>query len=377
MLSETARKDIFALQYKTLAEAKLYLTTFHESKEYEQLATTENAELSDEDVICFALARKPSDTKKIDIKRLADAVFNYYKNNNPEFSKRAKSLECFQIELQHIPLDRPLIDTPMAALEPIKSAVFILVALDYFYQCIFSSSKNSEHLLFKLRDFPGNSPTYPRFNGYINLSGLDLKNIRLEFVDLSHADLTNSDLSGAVLKRNCFDHALLFNVNFTDATLSSYHRMLNTQFNPDDLMKAANYSKHCFTFEFIDYQKPLDEQFDHLYKQGLRHDKHTCIMKLILRDIKIIVADKDHLEQMELMLNAINHLLFGGVPGVLVNGFTRRFMMLSDTQDAIWKIREELNSNYLKFLSESARISKVKQITDAPAEDCCTKGFYV
>src|SRR5213592_3504476 len=84
VLKDTTRKEIFSLANFSLANAQKYLKKFHASEEYKNLITTDNAELTDEDMICLALSRRSQDTAKIDVKRLGEAICHFYQKNFSE-----------------------------------------------------------------------------------------------------------------------------------------------------------------------------------------------------------------------------------------------------------------------------------------------------
>ncbi len=307
ILDKQTREKIYSLSESSLLAAQQYLAVFHASTQYKQLVQTKRSNLCDEDIICLALTRKPSDLNKIDFIKLKNAIFNIYLDNEPLDYKDFINDDFYNLCMKIAELKRHDI-----LMKGLKAATFVLIAMNYSTTVFPYSSPQSHDDC--TRDF------FIRFRGtldnrlmkYSNLSGLDLQKLNLKFVNLSDTDLTDVNLSYAKLINASLDRVLLTNVYFYQAEIRNLS-LKSVSFNPDQF---KNVELDYYSIRFLTSQfdiNSLVEQLDFLASQGLDPQKHEIIFKSLVIEIENSLKQMDiPIDQKEILLKiAISHPLFG------------------------------------------------------------------
>ncbi len=361
ILKETTRRKIFSLASDTLAKAQEYLKTFHTTSEYKELISTHKAELSDEDIICLALSRKAEDTNKIDVKRLGEAIRNFHE---PDDYNRMTVRWFFELCLgcygRPAHYHRFFLTVPDDVVEGFKAVIFIALAMNFSKQVLPVSERNAFNMLTAMREY-SSTESMRQKRGYINLSGMDLKNVELYCLDLSDADLSDTDLSGANINQTCFNRSLLLGTHFSGATLFSM-MMHETRFDPDKLMKA-DFSKSCHPFNYFLKWKPdqneLFSELDFLHQQGLKPDLHNKIFEQIVHDLSRAIRSGNfpYETKMELVARVMNHPLFGNQTKLFT--FTSAFFFGIDTvpliQKKLYELKNAIRKDQLTFMARNAK----------------------
>ncbi|STX55493.1 DnaJ domain-containing protein (plasmid) [Legionella sp. D16C41] len=304
ILDEITRAKIYSLGNHSLSEAQGFLTKFRASDMYEKLTSVDISELDDEDIICLTLTRKAEDTKKIDINILKSAILNVYLKINNDLEKEGTNLKPllegdFDLFCNYIGHDL----TKNTILTGIEAAIAILKAINYSQNIFFT-----EHKSFSIFRHQYNE----NFKGYLNLSGLDLRNSDFGSANLNDVDLTDTNLTHSNLEGANLDRALLLRTDLSHAKLNSAS-MRGTEFGLA-ILENIQISPFYINFLTEEFDKAsLEDQLNHLYQQNLDENKHVSIFKSIteninfsLRKMKISFDEKFKLIDM-----AINHVLFG------------------------------------------------------------------